>query len=90
MSTDPPMIVQDSPLNTKAEEVVLLLNDVLASIDAVLDVKGVGERCFTDMTAEEIRGLKAMVAIAAKSVYSALDVSARASNRAAMNQLKVT
>jgi hypothetical protein len=58
------------------------------ALDNVTDVHGVNQRQFTDMTADEVRSMMALLSVAQKALAEARDVARRAATRASLGKVK--
>jgi hypothetical protein len=77
-----------NPLLTTAKQTADNIDACWVALDHVTDVHGVNQRQFTDMTADDIRSMTALLGVAEKALSEAREVARRAATRASLGQVK--
>jgi hypothetical protein len=76
-----------NPLLTTAEQTVENIDAAWVALTHVTEVHGFDLRKYTDMTADEVRSMTALLGVAGKALSEARDVARRAANRAGMRDV---
>jgi hypothetical protein len=77
-----------NPRLTTAKQTVEHIDACWVALDNVTDIHGVNQRQFTDMTADDVRSMMALLSVAQKALAEARDVARRAATRASLGEVK--